>query len=187
MNRLTQHTPTGASLILDEPKNDAEAREQVMQKFKLAVNVLAAYEDTKLTPEEIESLQTQLAASVSPIPCCECGGEVVEFTVPNDIWNLVMRPDGKETDREYLCWNCWYEKLRNKMAEMQRRERNLEDALLGMAHQFCSDGERMQHMFMSAEELAFAVLDIKNGEKVSKVYKRYEKKWRGVDGEGAGQ
>ena len=55
-DRLTQWTPTGASLILDEPKDEIEARGQLMRQFKLAVNKLAAYEDTGLTPEEVAEL-----------------------------------------------------------------------------------------------------------------------------------
>jgi len=43
---------------------------------------------------------------VSTIPCCKCGGEVVEFSVPNNLWNIVMRKNG-ETDQEYLCFDCW--------------------------------------------------------------------------------
>lgn len=60
---------------------------------------------------------------VSIIPCYECGGEVIEFTVPNNIWNFVMRPDGKETNKEYICSDCWYKALRIKLEESQRRER----------------------------------------------------------------
>jgi hypothetical protein len=48
----------------------------------------------------------------SEIPCCLCGNEVIEFSVPNDIWNKVIRKDGKETDKEYIRLTCWYEKLR---------------------------------------------------------------------------
>jgi hypothetical protein len=50
--------------------------------------------------------------NISNIPCALCGEEVIEFTIPNDIWNKVMRPDGLETNKEYICINCWYNKLR---------------------------------------------------------------------------
>src|SRR5690606_39576690 len=43
----------------------------------------------------------------STIPCCKCGGVVVEFSVPNDVWNKVVRRDGPETDQEYLCEGCY--------------------------------------------------------------------------------
>ena len=56
MKRLTQDTPKGASLILDNPKTDEEAREQVRIKFMDALNILAAYERTGLTPEEVAAL-----------------------------------------------------------------------------------------------------------------------------------
>lgn len=50
---------------------------------------------------------------MSDIPCCECGGPVVEFSIPNELWNRVMRPDGHETDKEYLCYSCWNKALVN--------------------------------------------------------------------------
>lgn len=48
---------------------------------------------------------------ISEISCCKCGGEVNEFVVPNELWNIVMRPDGHETNQEYLCFDCWNKKL----------------------------------------------------------------------------
>jgi hypothetical protein len=59
------------------------------------------------------------AANPSTIPCCKCGGPVVEFTVPNDIWNAVIRRGGHETDQEYLCMDCWYKALRAYLADTQ--------------------------------------------------------------------
>ena len=43
--RLTKRTPTGVALILDSPKNDEEARTQLMKKYRLAIAKLAMYED----------------------------------------------------------------------------------------------------------------------------------------------
>lgn len=54
----------------------------------------------------------QLLPVVSGIPCARCGAACVEFSVPNDIWNKVVRVDGKERDDEYLCTTCWYKMLR---------------------------------------------------------------------------
>ncbi len=45
MERLTQWTPTGASLILNNPQNDMEARQMLMEQFKKACNRLAKLED----------------------------------------------------------------------------------------------------------------------------------------------
>lgn len=56
MERITQDTPKGASLILGDPKTDEEAREQVRIRFMDALNILAAYERTGLTPEEVAAL-----------------------------------------------------------------------------------------------------------------------------------
>ena len=43
--RFTQWTENGASLKLDNPQNDEQARKQLMEKFKLACNRLAELED----------------------------------------------------------------------------------------------------------------------------------------------
>lgn len=59
MKRLTQHTAKGASLILDNPKNEIEARKQLMDKFKIAVEKLATYEDTGLEPFEVATLKAE--------------------------------------------------------------------------------------------------------------------------------
>lgn len=65
MERLTQHTPNGASLILDNPGHADEARQQVTAKFMLACNRLAAYEDTGLMPDEVALYVKCQAQSVS--------------------------------------------------------------------------------------------------------------------------
>jgi hypothetical protein len=52
-----------------------------------------------------------ISKEASKIPCVECGGEVIEFSIPNDIWNKVIRPNG-EHDREYLCMGCFLNALR---------------------------------------------------------------------------
>lgn len=53
MNRLTKRTQKGAALKLDNPRTEKEARKQLHDKYLLAIEKLAAYEDTGLTPDEI--------------------------------------------------------------------------------------------------------------------------------------
>lgn len=55
MQRFTQRTPAGASLVLDNPQNDIEAAEQVQKKFKGALNLLADFEDLGFTPQEMKT------------------------------------------------------------------------------------------------------------------------------------
>lgn len=47
----------------------------------------------------------------STVPCCLCGGAVEEFSVPNADWNRIVRKNGSETDKEYLCWACFEKKI----------------------------------------------------------------------------
>ena len=45
MERLTERTPKGAALKLNNPSNEHEAREQLATAYKVAVEKLADYED----------------------------------------------------------------------------------------------------------------------------------------------
>lgn len=57
--------------------------------------------------------------NVSEVPCDICGGKVIEFSIPNDIWNKVIRLDGHEHDKEYLCMDCFFEALRRALGLTQ--------------------------------------------------------------------
>lgn len=48
-----------------------------------------------------------IAEKASDTPCSICNGEVVEYSIPNHIWNMIVRNGGKEHDREYLCIWCF--------------------------------------------------------------------------------
>ena len=61
MERLTQKTEKGFVIKLNNPKNEKEAKDQLMKMFAAVVNKLAAYEDTGLEHEEIKKLKSQLA------------------------------------------------------------------------------------------------------------------------------
>lgn len=73
-------------IILRPVPEDQEARNRL-------------YEDIKYEAE-------RLAGQIST-PCCECGGPVVEFSVTNEVWDVIVRGGGAETDREYLCIDCF--------------------------------------------------------------------------------
>lgn len=63
-----------------------------------------------------------ISSEISVVPCSNCGGDVIEFSVPNHIWNEIVRSNDKETDNEYLCVWCfisylfvWFEKINGKL------------------------------------------------------------------------
>lgn len=60
--RLTEHNETGYVLKLDNPQNEIEARQQLMQKFKLACTKLGQLEDLfeKFDIKELESYVKKL-------------------------------------------------------------------------------------------------------------------------------
>ena len=64
MERLTERTATGVSIRLNNPQNEKEAREQLMEMFQQACCRLAAYEDTGLTTEEIAEAQISMRAAL---------------------------------------------------------------------------------------------------------------------------
>lgn len=55
LQRFTQRTPEGASLVLENPQNSFEATAEVQKKFKGALNLLADFEDLQFTPGEIKT------------------------------------------------------------------------------------------------------------------------------------
>lgn len=69
------------------------------------------------------------SAPLDAAPCLLCGEGVVEFSVPNDLWNAIVRRGGPETDQEYLCISCWYRKVRDFIDS----HRSLTDLLNEMA------------------------------------------------------
>lgn len=55
----------------------------------------------------------------SDVPCCRCGGPVVEFVVPSKSWNTIIRNNGPETSWEYLCLDCFAIIAAEKIAKMR--------------------------------------------------------------------
>ncbi len=76
---------------------------------------------------EIERLQEE--SKTSTIPCCKCGGELVEFTVPNEVWNTIVRDDGCETDQEYLCLKCFAVIAAEKIERLTQDRQALLDSI----------------------------------------------------------
>lgn len=79
------------------------------------------YNDTKpAVMRAISKLRSDLLSERNPpkpaplpsgLRCDRCGGDCVEFTIPNSIWNAVIRTDGHERDDEYICEGCWHKAL----------------------------------------------------------------------------
>lgn len=67
------------------------------------------------------------------IPCARCRGPVVEFTIPNEVWNAVIRPDGHERDDEYLCLACWHAAIGSSLKLANERAERFEAALAPFA------------------------------------------------------
>src|SRR3990167_1080612 len=85
-------------------------------------------------PEALPGHRHELVKMGSTIPCARCGGQCVEFTVPNDVWNAVVRRGGKERDDEYMCEACYRRAVEVfVLANMLYRAR-LIDALRSVLH-----------------------------------------------------
>lgn len=60
MERMTIRTPTGAALDLNDIYPDEKAaKAALMNRFRIAVERLAAYEDTGVEPKEVEKLKAE--------------------------------------------------------------------------------------------------------------------------------
>lgn len=70
-------------------------------------------------PTQPDDLEAEVRAS--EVPCRRCGGVVREFTVPNEVWNAVIRVDGRERDDEYICLACWYVAVLTALRKQRER------------------------------------------------------------------
>jgi hypothetical protein len=61
---------------------------------------------------EIEKSKNEFG-KISEIPCAICRGEVIEFSIPNYIWNKIMRSKsgGHEHDKDHICFDCFKKKF----------------------------------------------------------------------------
>lgn len=86
--------------------------------FKLVSHLLeSALRDQGMLAKECKRLAEEndalgdenrrLRANGNRLGCARCGGpHPFDTSIPNDTWNRVMRPDGKEGDSEHLCSTC---------------------------------------------------------------------------------
>lgn len=88
---------------------------------------------------------TQDSYEFSAVPCCKCKGPVVEFTVPNEVWNAIIRRNGPETDQEYLCKDCYIAACTEYFAA---QDQHLKEARAALATQT----ERADKLQAEAEE-----------------------------------
>lgn len=102
MERLTIRTPKGASLKMnDQYVSEAEARADLMRRYLIAIDRLAAYEDTGLGPEEIEGLCTmEKRAKMADLLRLE---EYQEFGSINHLRELVQA----ERDGRMVVYGRW--------------------------------------------------------------------------------
>lgn len=138
MERLAVRTETGAALKMNDVyESEAAARKDLMQRYLVAVEYLAAYEDTGLKPEEVKEMEAdwvvvktllaeyQALGSIDHIQelvQAEKDGRLVILPPPakygepqpecfyNDgsgIWCLGYCKDGDDEPID-VCKQCWY-------------------------------------------------------------------------------
>ena|SRR3990167_168823 len=88
---------------LRDPSNSGEWCKQLVLEAADEIERLRA----RQLPDAPPGYRHELVKIGSTIPCARCGGPCVEFTVPNDVWNAVVRLGGKERDDEYMCEACY--------------------------------------------------------------------------------
>ena len=104
MRRLTTKTLKGAALKMDDTyPTEAAAREDLMRRYRVAIDRLAAYEDTGLTPEEIKDFVQRWEQAVVIAGLCKQAGvdHLQELVKAEKDGRLVVLPaEGGETDAE---------------------------------------------------------------------------------------
>lgn len=87
MSRLTIRTENGATLKLDNPQNEAEARKQLHDKYLIAIEKLAHYEDL----EEQGKLIELPCLPFEPIFICPKDGYFEGCVIPQVIYKNTQR------------------------------------------------------------------------------------------------
>lgn len=92
--------------IVEDP---ADLRRVMLIVYNAEEDSVRVFRRIEVKREDYLSLwdEVERLAGQSSTPCCECGGPVVEYTVSNDVWDVIVRGGGAETDREYLCIDCF--------------------------------------------------------------------------------
>ncbi len=125
-------------------------------------NALAC--ENRLLVEENERLKEQLDASckrgieISDVPCCRCHGPVIEFSIPNELWNIIVRNRGPETNKEYLCLDCFACVAAEKIDDARHGTKLAESEIAGRDQEI----ERLKANWEGARNLAdayFATID----------------------------
>lgn len=117
-----------------KPSDDLERLVESGRQFRLrmakspyeAMNIALSANDLARIGFALRQLTGTQSSTGEPseVPCARCGGRVVEFVVPSDVWNSVVRLDGKEGDDEYLCEACY----RNAVTAWVRSSRSSKEA-----------------------------------------------------------
>ena len=81
---------------LREPSNSGEGCKHLVLE---AADEIERLLESRV-PEALPGHRHELVKMGSTIPCARCGGRCIEFTVPNDVWNAVVRRSGEERDDE---------------------------------------------------------------------------------------
>ena len=109
MQRMTIQTPAGAALkMADAYRSESEAQADLMNRFRLAVDRLAAYEDTGLSasetlelagkhiPQKPIKIRDNGARCTSDYRCPACGGAFTGTGIADYCYHCGQRLDWKE-------------------------------------------------------------------------------------------
>jgi hypothetical protein len=81
-----------------------------------------------------------ISQTISQIPCSNCGGDVQEFSVPNVVWNNIVRRGSGEADNEYLCVWCFVAEVVEWYSHLTRRAADERHAYKNDICVFCGEG-----------------------------------------------
>ena len=96
MQRMTIRTPTGAALeMADAYQSEDAARSDLMKRFRLAIDRLAAYEDTGLSVSDVAALAGGGIRYTSDYRCPSCGGTFTGTGIADYCYHCGQRLDWK--------------------------------------------------------------------------------------------
>jgi hypothetical protein len=89
------------------------------------LDILNELETAALAAHRVQETQDESIFGSTGLPCHDCRKPHREFSVDSVLWNRVMRPDGHETDREYLCLACFHYHVAKALCAAERVQETL--------------------------------------------------------------
>lgn len=162
VGRLREHMVRQEAVVLDYAQGASRARMELQEIHFANIKLEAENAALKSTNGLFRAWLDEMRAHGDPdkinlakrLPCGLCGNPVgIEFSIPNEIWNAVIRPDGDEQDHEYLCYPCWLKAVGERVAALKAENAKQAKEIVRLTEKKATHKEMLRIKSEAIEEL----------------------------------